>query len=66
MYIYHVYILSTDISRAAYLKMKTDGTIDNFECKHCINVDEAERAIRRDYVMGVSITSENRLVVQLS
>ena len=46
--------------------MKTDGTIDNFECKHCINVDETEHAIRRDYVMGVSITSENRLVVQLS
>ena len=49
-----------DIPREVFRQMRADGTLSNYECKHCVGVDDAEQAIRRDFVHGFSITSQNR------
>ena len=45
-----------------FLEMRAIGTLANYECNHCIDVDDGERAIRRDFVLGVNSvngTSQN-------
>ena len=51
--------LSADVSCSMFLEMRAMGTLANYECNHCIDVDDGERAIRRDFVLGVSVTSQN-------
>ena len=56
-----VYILFffADIPRDVYRQKKLDGSLEQYTCKHCDESDPAEVAIRRDYVHGYSVNTEN-------